>query len=79
MRVAGVHELLQALLAGSLVLAADRGSLLDLHAEGNKVYDLKSGGVDYSTTGGKIDDIKAKIDDYKQQIIDGKIKVPTTP
>jgi len=46
---------------------------------GNKIYDLKSGGVDYSTTGGKIDDIKSKLDDYKQQIIDGKITVPTTP
>ena len=46
---------------------------------GNKIYDLKAGGVDYSTTGGKIDDIKAKLDEYKKQIIDGKIKVPTTP
>lgn len=43
---------------------------------GNKVLDLKSGGVDYSTTGGKIDDIKAKLEDYKKQIIDGKITVP---
>ena len=25
---------------------------------GNKIFDLKAGGVDYSTTGGKIDDIK---------------------
>jgi basic membrane protein A and related proteins len=46
---------------------------------GNKVYDLKAGGVGYSTTGGKIDDIKAKLDAYKQQIIDGKIVVPTKP
>jgi basic membrane protein A and related proteins len=46
---------------------------------GEQIFDLKSGGVDYSTTGGKIDDIKSKLDDYKQQIIDGKIKVPTTP
>ena len=46
---------------------------------GNKVYDLKAGGVDYSTTGGQVDDIKSKLDDYKQQIIDGKIKVATTP
>jgi basic membrane protein A and related proteins len=46
---------------------------------GNTVYDLKSGGVDYSTTGGKIDDIKTKLEDYKKQIIDGKITVPTTP
>jgi basic membrane protein A len=46
---------------------------------GNNVYDLKAGGVDYATTGGQIDDIKSKLDDYKQQIIDGKIKVPVTP
>ena len=46
---------------------------------GNKVFDLKAGGVDYSTTGGKIDDIKSKLDDYKAQIIAGTIKVPTTP
>lgn len=46
---------------------------------GNNIYDLKSGGVDYSTTGGQVDDIKTKLDDYKQQIIDGKITVPVTP
>ncbi len=46
---------------------------------GNHVYDLKAGGVDYATTGGKVDDIKSKLDAYKQDIIDGKIKVPTTP
>ena len=46
---------------------------------GIKVYDLKAGGVDYSTTGGKIDDIKVKLDGFKAQIIDGKIVVPTKP
>ena len=46
---------------------------------GNKIFDLKAGGVDYSTTGGKIDDIKPKLDDYKAQIIAGSIKVPTKP
>ena len=46
---------------------------------GEKIFDLKAGGVDYSTTGGKVDDIKSKLDDYKQQIIDGKITVPTKP
>ncbi len=46
---------------------------------GVKIYDLKANGVGYSTTGGKIDDIKAKLDAYKQQIIDGKIVVPTKP
>ena len=46
---------------------------------GNQIFDLKAGGVDYSTTGGKIDDIKAKLDDYKAKIIAGTIQVPTTP
>jgi len=46
---------------------------------GTKVYDLKAGGVGYSTTGGKIDDIKAKLEAFKAQIIDGKIVVPTKP
>ncbi len=45
---------------------------------GQIVYDLKAGGVDYSTTGGKIDDIKSKIDEYKQKIINGEITVPTS-
>jgi len=46
---------------------------------GTKIYDLKANGVGYSTTGGQMDDIKAKLDAYKQQIIDGKIVVPTKP
>ncbi|HKG50923.1 MAG TPA: BMP family ABC transporter substrate-binding protein [Actinomycetales bacterium] len=46
---------------------------------GEQVYDLKAGGIDYATTGGKVDDIKAKLDAYKQQIIDGKITVPSKP
>ncbi|MBV9822695.1 MAG: BMP family ABC transporter substrate-binding protein [Actinobacteria bacterium] len=45
---------------------------------GNTVFDLKAGGVDYSTSGGKIDDIKSKVDDFKSKIIDGTITVPTT-
>ncbi|WP_432929965.1 BMP family lipoprotein [Microbispora sp. CA-135349] len=45
---------------------------------GASVYDLKAGGVDYSTTGGKIDDIKSKIDEYKQKIVNGEITVPTS-
>ena len=48
-------------------------------AAGTKVYDLKADGVGYSTTGGQMDDIKAKLDAYKQQIMDGKIVVPTKP
>lgn len=43
---------------------------------GPVVYDLKAGGVDYSTTGGHVDDIKATLDEYKQKIINGEITVP---
>lgn len=51
----------------------------DTFKGGIKTFDLKSDGVAYSTSGGKIDDIKSKLDDYKQQIIDGKITVPVKP
>lgn len=44
---------------------------------GTQTFDLKAGGVDYSTTGGQVDDIKSKLDDFKQQIIDGTITVPS--
>lgn len=44
---------------------------------GTQTFDLKAGGVDYSTTGGQVDDIKSKLDEYKQQIIDGTITVPS--
>ena len=46
---------------------------------GPQVFDLAAGGVDYSTSGGFVDDISAELDDYKQQIIDGEIEVPTAP
>jgi basic membrane protein A and related proteins len=45
-------------------------------AKGQKIYDLKAKGVDYATSGGKVDDIKSKLDEYKQKIIAGEIKVP---
>lgn len=48
-------------------------------ASGSEVFDLKVGGVDYSKTGGKVDDIAAQIDDYKQKIISGSITVPSKP
>ena len=41
-------------------------------------YTLEDDGVGYSTSGGKVDDITGQLDDYKQQIIDGKIEVPTS-
>ncbi len=45
---------------------------------GDHVYDLKSGGVGFATSGGKIDDILPQLEDYKQKIISGEIKVPST-
>ena len=44
-----------------------------------QVYDLKSDGISYSTSGGFIDDITSDIDGYAEQIESGEIKVPTTP
>ncbi|HEY5833515.1 BMP family lipoprotein [Streptomyces sp.] len=46
---------------------------------GTNAYDLSTGGVSLSTTGGFIDDIKAQIDAAKQKIASGEIKVSTTP
>lgn len=48
-------------------------------AAGNTVYDLATGGVDYSTSGGYIDDIADQLEDFKAQIIAGDIVVPTAP
>ncbi len=42
-------------------------------------FDLKSGGVDYATSGGRVDDIKATLEDYREKIIAGQIVVPTVP
>lgn len=42
-------------------------------------FNLAEGGVDYSTTGGKVDDITDQLDELKQKIIDGEIEVPTAP
>ncbi len=48
---------------------------------GPQTFDLKAQpeGVGYATSGGQVDDIKAKLDEYKKKIVDGEIKVPTTP
>ncbi|WP_243711022.1 BMP family ABC transporter substrate-binding protein [Actinomadura sp. KC216] len=44
---------------------------------GTKQYDLKNDGVGYATTGGNVDDIKAKLDEMKAGIVNGSITVPT--
>ncbi|MEQ8716994.1 MAG: BMP family ABC transporter substrate-binding protein [Acidimicrobiales bacterium] len=43
---------------------------------GFTAFDLESGGIDVSTSGGFIDDILPQIEDYKAQIIAGDIVVP---
>jgi basic membrane protein A and related proteins len=45
---------------------------------GEEIFDLAAEGVSYSTSGGKIDDIKPQLEELKKQIVDGTIKVPTT-
>jgi basic membrane protein A and related proteins len=47
-------------------------------AAGTKKYNLSNDGVGYATSGGKVEDIKAKLDQYKQQISSGQIQVPTS-
>jgi basic membrane protein A len=44
-----------------------------------KAFDLKVDGVGYATSGGFVDDIKAKLDGYKAQIVGGQVTVKTTP
>lgn len=51
----------------------------DKFEAGSKIYDLKSNGVGYATSGGHVDDIKSQLEELKQQIISGEIKVPEKP
>jgi basic membrane protein A len=44
-----------------------------------KTFDLKVDGVGYATSGGKVDDIKAKLDAWKAAIVGGQVTVKTTP
>ncbi len=44
---------------------------------GQTVYDLKAGGIDYSTTGNHIDDITSQLNALKEKIIAGTITVPS--
>jgi basic membrane protein A len=46
---------------------------------GTNTYSLAKDGVSLSTSGGFIGDIQAKLDDAKKKIVDGSIKVKTTP
>ncbi|HEY1279728.1 MAG TPA: BMP family ABC transporter substrate-binding protein [Acidimicrobiales bacterium] len=44
-----------------------------------KTYDLKNNGVGYAASNKDINKYAGTLDDLKQQIIDGKIKVPSVP
>jgi basic membrane protein A and related proteins len=46
---------------------------------GYREFDLETGGVDYSTSGGFVDDIADQLEELKQRVIDGEIEVPTAP
>jgi basic membrane protein A len=46
---------------------------------GNQIYSLAKGGVSLATSGGFIDDIKTQLDAAKKKIVDGTVKVKTTP
>ncbi|MEU6664407.1 BMP family ABC transporter substrate-binding protein [Streptomyces sp. NPDC046727] len=46
---------------------------------GTNTYSLAKNGVSLATSGGFIDDIKAKLDAAQKKIVDGSIKVKTTP
>ncbi|WP_328445255.1 MULTISPECIES: BMP family lipoprotein [unclassified Amycolatopsis] len=57
------------------ITAVAKGDLTTLP----KRFDLKVDGVGYSTSGGKVDDIKDVLDGYKAQIISGAITVSDKP
>ena len=44
-----------------------------------KVFDLKTGGVGYASSGGYVKDIKPQLDAYSAAIVNGTIKVSSTP
>ncbi|MEV8513866.1 BMP family ABC transporter substrate-binding protein [Dactylosporangium sp. NPDC051484] len=44
---------------------------------GGTVFDLKTDGVGYATSGGQVDDIKDKLDAAKADIVSGKVTVPS--
>ncbi len=48
-------------------------------AGGFSTFDVASGGIDYSTSGGFVDDISDDLDAAKEGIVDGSIVVPDTP
>src|SRR5205823_10259672 len=57
------------------IAAVHRG---EFHA-GPMRFDTASGGVDYATSGGALDDVRGELDALKAQISRGEIRVPATP
>jgi basic membrane protein A len=57
------------------------GDFVDGNVKGgaDNLYDLESEGVGLATTGGQINDIQTQLDEFRKKIVDGEIKVPTTP
>jgi basic membrane protein A and related proteins len=56
----------------NFIESVTKGSALS----GTQSFGLKDGAIDFSTSGGFVDDIKTKLDEFKQKIISGEIKVP---
>jgi basic membrane protein A and related proteins len=48
-------------------------------SSGIRTSDLADGGVDYATSGGFIDHLVPQLEALKQDIISGRIEVPTVP
>lgn len=46
---------------------------------GFKIFDLKSDGVGYSSSGGYLDDVADQLEAFKAKIVSGEIVVPTKP
>jgi basic membrane protein A len=46
---------------------------------GFKIFDLKSDGVGYATSGGYLDDVADQLEAFKAKIVSGEIVVPTAP
>jgi len=60
----GVHDTIQTFISGQF-------------QGGSKVYTLADGGINYSTSGGFVNDIATQLTALRQQIILGTITVPT--
>ncbi|WP_412739807.1 BMP family lipoprotein [Krasilnikovia sp. MM14-A1259] len=48
----------------------------DKFTAGTVTFGLRSDGIEYATSGGKVDDIKPQLDAFEQQLSDGKIVIP---